>query len=169
MDSSIDGRGQERGVPQRRRVPRKAISWRDDALGGCSDGEQSGSAWQTALEGFCDCSSSGRTELALVWRRWSGLGSGKSSSRLCVRGAEGLDQGLSWKLREHVNARSDPVLESFPYVLVGTGPAVLAAAAKIREVDPTGEILILGEQRSVPYTRQDLAKYLLGKESEISS
>ena len=38
------------------------------------------------------------------------------------------------------SGQPEPEVESYPYVLIGCGPAVLSAAAKIRELDPNGEV-----------------------------
>ena len=54
--------------------------------------------------------------------------------------------------------------ESYRYVLVGGGLAAARAAEGIRELDPDGSVLIVGEEPRLPYHRPPLTKgLLLGK------
>ncbi|MDN6158271.1 MAG: NAD(P)/FAD-dependent oxidoreductase [Brevibacterium sp.] len=46
-------------------------------------------------------------------------------------------------------------------VIVGAGPAGIAAADALRAADHTGEILIFGEERHAPYDRPPLSKQIL--------
>lgn len=48
----------------------------------------------------------------------------------------------------------------YPYVIVGAGMAGMAAARGIRKVDPTGEILVVGDEPFLPYARPPLSKGL---------
>ena len=48
----------------------------------------------------------------------------------------------------------------YPYVIVGAGMAGMAAARGIREVDPAGEILVVGNEPFLPYARPPLSKGL---------
>lgn len=52
------------------------------------------------------------------------------------------------------------------YVLVGSGVASVAAAEAIRQVDPEGHILIVGEEKDGYYSRPGLAYYLTGEVPE---
>lgn len=53
----------------------------------------------------------------------------------------------------------------FDYVIVGAGLAGASAAQGIREQDPTGSILLIGEELHLPYHRPPLSKKLwLGKQ-----
>ena len=52
------------------------------------------------------------------------------------------------------------------YVIVGTGAAGLAAAETIRELDPSGEILIFGDDLYGFYSRPGVAYFLTGELTE---
>lgn len=55
---------------------------------------------------------------------------------------------------------------SYRYVIVGAGVTGAAAASAIREEDPSGTILLVGEERHLPYNRPPLSKQLwLGKKT----
>jgi len=76
--------------------------------------------------------------------------------------------GLFWSQQEKFFARAEePEHQRFPYVLIGAGPAVLAAAEMIRDSDPDSEILILGEYRAMPYTRKALLNVILQRDDEL--
>ena len=49
------------------------------------------------------------------------------------------------------------------YVVVGTGAAGVAAAEKIRELDSSGQIILIGEEAAGYYSRPGLAYYLSGE------
>lgn len=51
-------------------------------------------------------------------------------------------------------------MTTYPYVIVGAGMAGNAAIAGIRSQDPTGEILVVGEEPFLPYPRPPLSKGL---------
>lgn len=51
-------------------------------------------------------------------------------------------------------------MDTYPYIIVGAGLAGVSAIAGIRELDPTGEILLIGEERYLPYHRPPLSKKL---------
>ncbi|HVT89723.1 MAG TPA: FAD-dependent oxidoreductase [Tepidisphaeraceae bacterium] len=56
----------------------------------------------------------------------------------------------------------------FQYVLVGGGAAASAAAHSIRQTDPVGSILLVGQEHNRPYMRPALSKeYLLKQQSRI--
>ncbi len=50
--------------------------------------------------------------------------------------------------------------QSFTYIVVGAGLAGASAAQGIREVDPKGSILLIGEEKDKPYDRPPLSKQL---------
>lgn len=52
------------------------------------------------------------------------------------------------------------MITTYPYVIVGAGMAAKAAIAGIRSQDPTGEILVIGEEPFLPYSRPLLSKGL---------
>ncbi len=52
------------------------------------------------------------------------------------------------------------------YVIVGTGVAGIAAAEAIREQDPSGQIVLIGDERYGFYSRPGLAYYLTGEVPE---
>ncbi len=52
---------------------------------------------------------------------------------------------------------------STKYVIVGAGAAGLGAAEAIKQADPSGEILILGDEAFGAYSRPGLAYYLTGE------
>ena len=48
------------------------------------------------------------------------------------------------------------------YVIIGASAGGVGAVESIREVDPTGEIIVIDEEQNVAYSRPMLAKYLSG-------
>jgi NADPH-dependent 2,4-dienoyl-CoA reductase/sulfur reductase-like enzyme len=55
--------------------------------------------------------------------------------------------------------------QSYDYIIVGAGLAGASAIEGIREVDPNGSILLMGDEAHLPYNRPPLSKDLwLGKE-----
>ena len=52
------------------------------------------------------------------------------------------------------------------YVMIGSGVASIAASEAIRRVDPTGEILMIGDEVHGYYSRPGLAYYLTGELAE---
>ncbi|NMP23980.1 FAD-dependent oxidoreductase [Sulfobacillus harzensis] len=51
-------------------------------------------------------------------------------------------------------------MRRYPYVIVGAGMAGMSAIRGIREVDPEGEILVVGDEPFLPYARPPLSKGL---------
>jgi 3-phenylpropionate/trans-cinnamate dioxygenase ferredoxin reductase subunit len=49
---------------------------------------------------------------------------------------------------------------SYPYVIIGAGLTGGSAVAGIREIDSNGPILLIGEEKHLPYDRPDLTKKL---------
>ena len=47
-----------------------------------------------------------------------------------------------------------------PYILIGAGTASFAAAKAIRDSDPAAQVLIIGEEEYLPYSRPPLSKQL---------
>jgi NADPH-dependent 2,4-dienoyl-CoA reductase/sulfur reductase-like enzyme len=52
------------------------------------------------------------------------------------------------------------------YIIIGAGAAGVAAAKTIRETDPGGDVVLLGEERFFPYNRFLLTDFLCGTVSE---
>ncbi|MEC9328721.1 MAG: FAD-dependent oxidoreductase [Pseudomonadota bacterium] len=52
------------------------------------------------------------------------------------------------------------------YVIVGAGPAAVAAAENMRSLDPEGQITMIGAQRQSPYSRMAIPYLLTGKVEE---
>lgn len=50
--------------------------------------------------------------------------------------------------------------KSYSYIIVGAGRTGVSAAEGIRELDPRGSILLLGQERDLPYDRPPLSKQL---------
>ncbi len=48
------------------------------------------------------------------------------------------------------------------HVLIGAGPAGVIAAETLRKTDPSGEIILLGDEPEPPYSRMALPYYLIG-------
>ncbi|MBL6946266.1 MAG: NAD(P)/FAD-dependent oxidoreductase [Rhodospirillales bacterium] len=48
------------------------------------------------------------------------------------------------------------------YVLIGAGPAGVIAAETLRKTDPSGEVVLLGDEPEPPYSRMALPYYLVG-------
>lgn len=57
-------------------------------------------------------------------------------------------------------AKRDPNDKSV-YVIVGGGPAALACAENLRQMDYTGRIIIITEENAVPYDRTHLSKWMV--------
>ena len=52
------------------------------------------------------------------------------------------------------------------YVIIGAGPAAVAAAEKLRLLDEDGQITMVGSQAQQPYSRMAIPYYLTGKVEE---
>ena len=52
------------------------------------------------------------------------------------------------------------------YVIIGAGPAAVAAAEKLRVLDEDGQITMIGSQAQQPYSRMAIPYYLTGKVEE---
>ena len=52
------------------------------------------------------------------------------------------------------------------YVIAGAGPAAIAAAERLRELDSDGEITLIGAQSQPPYSRMAIPYFLTGKVGE---
>ena len=52
------------------------------------------------------------------------------------------------------------------YVIIGAGPAAVAAAEKLRVLDEDGQITMVGSQAQQPYSRMAIPYYLTGKVEE---
>ena len=52
------------------------------------------------------------------------------------------------------------------YVIIGAGPAAVAAAEKLRVLDEDGQITMVGSQPQQPYSRMAIPHYLTGKIEE---
>lgn len=52
------------------------------------------------------------------------------------------------------------------YVIIGAGPAAVAAAEKLRVLDEDGQITMVGSQPQQPYSRMAIPYYLTGKVEE---
>ena len=53
---------------------------------------------------------------------------------------------------------------AFQYVIIGAGQEACSAAAKLRELDPDGSILLVGSENHLPYQRPPLSKkYMTGE------
>lgn len=52
------------------------------------------------------------------------------------------------------------------YVIAGAGPAAIAAAERLRELDIDGEITLIGAQPQPPYSRMAIPYFLTGKVGE---
>ena len=52
------------------------------------------------------------------------------------------------------------------YVIIGAGPAAVAAAEKLRVLDSDGHITMIGAQAQQPYSRMAIPYYLTGKVEE---
>ncbi|MBC8157749.1 MAG: NAD(P)/FAD-dependent oxidoreductase [Alphaproteobacteria bacterium] len=52
------------------------------------------------------------------------------------------------------------------YVLIGAGPAGVIAAETLRKTDPSGEVLMLGDEPEPPYSRMALPYFLVGSIDE---
>ena len=52
------------------------------------------------------------------------------------------------------------------YVIIGAGPAAVAAAEKLRVLDEDGQITMVGSQQQQPYSRMAIPYYLTGKVEE---
>jgi len=55
---------------------------------------------------------------------------------------------------------------SMHYVIAGAGPAAIAAAERLRELDSDGEITLIGAQSQPPYSRMAIPYFLTGKVGE---
>jgi 3-phenylpropionate/trans-cinnamate dioxygenase ferredoxin reductase subunit len=51
-------------------------------------------------------------------------------------------------------------MENYKYLIVGAGMAADAAVRGIRELDPSGEIAMIGNDQDPPYNRPPLSKNL---------
>jgi NAD(P)H-nitrite reductase large subunit len=52
------------------------------------------------------------------------------------------------------------------YVIAGAGPAAIAAAERLRELDSDGDITLIGAQSQPPYSRMAIPYFLTGKVGE---
>ncbi|MBT3359973.1 MAG: NAD(P)/FAD-dependent oxidoreductase [Rhodospirillales bacterium] len=52
------------------------------------------------------------------------------------------------------------------YVLIGAGPAGVIAAETLRKTDPSGEVVMLGDEPEPPYSRMALPYFLIGSIDE---
>ncbi len=52
------------------------------------------------------------------------------------------------------------------YLIAGAGPAAIAAAERLRELDSDGEITLIGAQSQPPYSRMAIPYFLTGKVGE---
>lgn len=58
-------------------------------------------------------------------------------------------------------------MEEYDYVIAGSGLAGVSAVKGIREEDETGSILLIGEEKELPYNRPPLSKDLLLKDESV--
>jgi len=54
------------------------------------------------------------------------------------------------------------------YLIIGASAGAVGAVEGIREIDPSGEIIVVSEERIVPYSRPAIGEYLSGKVDETS-
>ena len=52
------------------------------------------------------------------------------------------------------------------YVIIGAGPAAVAAAEKLRVLDADGQVTMIGAQAQQPYSRMAIPYFLTGKVEE---
>lgn len=52
------------------------------------------------------------------------------------------------------------------YVIAGAGPAAVAAAEHLKELDPSAKVTMIGAQQQPPYSRMAIPYYLTGKVKE---
>lgn len=55
------------------------------------------------------------------------------------------------------------------YVVVGAGPSGVVAAETLRKADPSGEVVLIGDEPEPPYSRMAIPYYLTGKIDETGT